>query len=140
MIRVTPTLLVDERDVRCTHIRAHGPGGQHVNKVATAVQLRYNPRGYLPVPDDVYGRLRAVAGRRMASDGTIRITARRFRSQERNLDDARERLVALLRRATRQERPRRKTRPTAASRRQRLADKRRRAHTKCLRRAAVDDD
>jgi ribosome-associated protein len=140
VIRVTATLAIDERDVSCTHIRAHGPGGQHVNKVSSAAQLQYDPGGVHPLPEDIRQRLKLVAGARMAGDGTIRITARRFRSLERNREDAYQRLVLLLQRAAHRQRPRKATRPTAASRRRRLEDKRRRSAAKQMRRRSAGEE
>lgn len=133
MIRITGDLWIDERDISYTFILAQGPGGQHVNKAATAVQLRFDPHGHQPLPETVQHRLRALAGSRMTAEGTVVITARRYRSQERNRRDALERLTELLGTAARRKRSRRPTRPTAASRERRLQHKRRRSEAKKLR-------
>jgi len=129
MIRVTPDIVLDEGDIQEHFIRAAGPGGQNVNKVSTAVQLRYDAAGAV-LPDDVRRRLMGLAGRRLTQDGVIVIEARRFRTRERNREDARARLVALLRRAAEAPRPRRPTKPSAASKARQAEAKRRRARLK----------
>src|SRR5580704_1174164 len=133
MIAINDDLALDESEVSETFIRASGPGGQNVNKVASAAQLRFDLRGSPSLPEAVKARLVRLAGNRLTQDGVIVITARRFRSQERNRADARERLVALIRRAAEPPRPRRKTRPSAAQREARLSAKGRRARVKQLR-------
>ena len=135
MIYITQDIAIDEREVREEFIRASGPGGQNVNKVATATQLRFDVRNSPSLPDDVRERLIRVAGKRMTEDGVLIITARRFRTQERNRQDAIERLAALIRKAAVEPKRRRKTNPTQASRRHRLEDKRRRGEAKKLRRS-----
>ncbi|MEJ2723426.1 MAG: alternative ribosome rescue aminoacyl-tRNA hydrolase ArfB [Deltaproteobacteria bacterium] len=130
MIRVTNKIAIDEAELREEFVRASGPGGQHVNKVSTAVKLRFDVAHSPSLPEDVRYRLRRLAGRRMTEDGELVIDARRYRSQERNRQDARERLVALIRKAAERPKPRRKTQPTAASKRRRLEDKRRRGALK----------
>ena len=138
MIAITDDLTLDEREIAETFIRASGPGGQNVNKVASAVQLRFDVQGSPSLPEPVKARLIRLAGSRMTQDGIIIITAQRFRSQERNREDARARLVALICRAAEPPKPRRKTRPSGAQREQRLAAKARRATVKRRRRAAPD--
>jgi ribosome-associated protein len=139
MIAINDDLTLDEREISETFIRASGPGGQNVNKVASAAQLRFDMRNSPSLPAAVKARLERLAGRRLTQDGVVVITARRFRSQERNRDDARERLVALIRRAAEPPTPRRKTRPGAAQREKRLATKARRAAVKRRRRSPPDD-
>jgi ribosome-associated protein len=134
MIPITPDLSLDERELSESFIRASGPGGQNVNKVASAVQLRFDARASPSLPEPVKARLARLAGSRMTEDGVLVITAQRFRSQERNRADARDRLVALVRRAAEPPRPRRKTAPSKAQREQRLATKAHRADTKQQRR------
>jgi len=133
MIRITPAIALDESEIEESFVRASGPGGQNVNKVATAVQLRFDARRSPSLPDPVKVRLERLAGRRLNQDGVIVITAQRFRTQERNRADALERLAQLIRRATVTPKPRRPTRPTLASMEKRLATKQRRGTTKQLR-------
>jgi ribosome-associated protein len=140
MIEITDDLALDEREISETFIRASGPGGQNVNKVASAAQLRFDARNSPSLPEPVKARLLRLAGQRATQDGVIIITAQRFRSQERNRDDARERLAALIRRAAQPPKPRRKTRPSAAQREERLAAKARRGALKARRRAMLGDE
>ncbi len=130
MIPITDTLALDDGEISETFVRASGPGGQNVNKVASAVQLRFDVRNSPSLPPPVRQRLERLAGQRLSLDGTIVIMAQRFRSQERNREDALDRLVALIRRAATPPRPRRPTRPTAASRERRLTAKAQRARVK----------
>ncbi len=130
MITITDTLGLDESEISESFIRASGPGGQNVNKVASAVQLRFDVRHSPSLPQAVRERLERLAGNRVSQDGILVITARRFRSQERNRADAQERLVALIRRAATPPRRRRPTRPSAASRERRLTGKAQRARLK----------
>jgi len=134
MIKITATISIDERDIQAAFIRASGPGGQHVNKVATAVQLRFDVGESPSLPHDVRERLIRMAGRRITEEGVLIIEARRFRRQEQNRQDAMDRLVDLIRRAAERPKARRKTRPTLESKRRRLEGKRRRAGIKRMRR------
>ncbi len=133
MIRITGDIAIDESEISESFIRASGPGGQNVNKLATAVQLRFDVRHSPSLPDEVRTRLEAIAGRRLTRDGVLVITAQRYRTQERNRDDALARLVELIRAATTRPTPRRPTRPTFASKVRRLEGKRRRGGVKALR-------
>jgi ribosome-associated protein len=140
MIQITEDITIDEREIQEAFIRASGPGGQNVNKVATAVQLRFDAAGSPSLPDDVRRRLAAVAGKRMTDAGILIIQARRFRTQEQNRQDALERLIHLIREAALPPKPRRKTLPTAASRERRLDSKRRRSQTKKVRHETPEPD
>ena len=140
MIPVTATIQIDEREVEEHFIRASGPGGQNVNKVATAVQLRFDAGRSASLPEPVRQRLMKLAGSRLTQDGVIVITAQRFRTQEANRRDARDRLTALIARAAEPRAPRKATRPPLASRRRRLEGKARRADVKVLRGRPGSDD
>ena len=133
MIRITRAISIGEGELDERFIRASGPGGQNVNKLASAVQLRFDARRSPSLPDDVRTRLERLAGRRLTRDGVIVITAQRHRTQERNRQDALDRLVELIRQAAVPPVPRRATRPTAGSRERRLESKKRRASIKGLR-------
>lgn len=134
MIEITPEIEINEGEIQFEFIRASGPGGQKVNKVATAVQLRFNVAGSPSLPDEVRQRLIHLAGNRMTEDGVLVIHAKRFRSQDRNRQDAIDRLIALIRKASVQPKSRLKTKPTPASKERRLEAKRRRSKTKRIRR------
>src|SRR5215468_3666988 len=139
MIRVTDTISIDEREIEERFVRASGPGGQNVNKVASAVQLRFDVRHSPSLPEGVRARLMRLAGRRLTLEGVLVITAQRHRTQEANRRDALERLVELIRRAAEPPVPRKPTKPTAASRRRRLDAKRRHAALKRLRGARPEE-
>src|SRR5262249_30467275 len=133
LIRVTPAISLDERELEERFIRASGPGGQNVNKLSSAVQLRFDVRRSPSLPDDVRVRLERLAGRRLTREGVLVITAQRHRTQERNRQDALARLIELIRQAAVAPIPRRATKPTRGSRERRLESKRRRASIKGLR-------
>ena len=135
MIYITRNIKIDEGEIQQEFIRSSGPGGQNVNKVATAVQLRFDVVDSPSLPDDVRSRLIRLAGRRISEDGILIMDARRFRTQERNRKDAIGRLVELIRKAAEKPKPRLKTRPTLTSKRRRLQAKRRRSEIKRMRRA-----
>ena len=130
MIAITSTIAIDPSEIEEAFIRASGPGGQNVNKVSSAVQLRFDVRRSAALPDDVRARAERLAGRRLSKDGIIVIIARRHRTQERNRADALHRLVDLLQRAARPPTPRKPTRPTAGATKRRLAAKTRRGSLK----------
>lgn len=136
MLIIAPHLAIDERELRETFVRASGPGGQNVNKVATAVQLRFDVRRSPSLPAAVRERLRRLAGRRITAEGVLVIDARRFRTREQNRQDARRRLCALVRRAATVPSLRRPTRPSRTARQQRLDAKRRRGRLKATRASA----
>jgi ribosome-associated protein len=135
MIQITETIAIDESEIQEQFIRASGPGGQHVNRAATAVQLRFDASHSPSLPSSVRKRLIRLAGSRMTKDGVLVIQVGRFRSQDRNRQEAMERLVELIQEAARKPKVRRKTKPPRASRERRLKDKRRRSEIKRLRRA-----
>ena len=132
-LQVTAALAIDETELRERFVRASGPGGQNVNKVATAVELRFDAARSPAIAASVFARLRPLAGSRMTDDGVIVIDARSFRTQAQNREDARLRLADLIRRALVAPKRRRKTKPTTASKQRRLETKRRRSQTKHLR-------
>ncbi|MDP2028819.1 MAG: alternative ribosome rescue aminoacyl-tRNA hydrolase ArfB [Thiobacillus sp.] len=133
MIRINPQVELDEREIQEDFVRASGPGGQNVNKVSTAVQLRFDVARSPSLPEPVRARLAILAGRRLTRDGVLIIEAERYRSQRRNRDDALERLIELIREACEVDKPRRPTRPTLASKKRRLESKQRQGETKKLR-------
>lgn len=139
-IEITPRLSIDPAEIEEQFIRAGGPGGQNVNKVSTAVQLRFDIRHSPSLTEDVRARAERLAGRRLTKDGVIVISANRYRTQEQNRDDALSRLVDLLRQATQRPTPRRPTKPSRAARQRRLDSKTRRGTIKRLRRGKPDMD
>jgi ribosome-associated protein len=134
LIPINNTIYIDEKEIEESFSRASGPGGQNVNKVSSAVQLRFDIDNSLSLPEDVRQRLKILAGRRLTKDGFLVIESSRFRTQEQNRKDALDRLVSLIRQAARKPKIRRRTRPTVASRLRRLQEKQRRSRLKKLRR------
>lgn len=138
MIQVTPRIALDERELVCDFVRASGPGGQNVNKVATAAQLRFDAKNSPSLDDETRHRLMKLAGRRLNTEGVIVIIAQRYRTQERNRADAIERLLALIRTAAEREKPRRPTQPSLGARRRRLDSKAKHSAIKRLRGSPLD--
>jgi ribosome-associated protein len=139
MIRINDTIAIDEREIDETFVRASGPGGQNVNKVSSAVRLRFDVRGSPNLPHDVRARLERLAGNRLTDDGVLILNAQRHRTQERNRADALERLVALIREAAIPPVPRRPTKVPFSQRRRRREGKRHRGAIKKLRAGAADE-
>lgn len=130
MIQVNQDIVLDENEIQEVFVRASGPGGQNVNRVSTAVQLRFDIVNSACLPEDVRQRLLRLGGSRVTGDGILIIDARRFRTQESNRRDARRRLVELVKKAAEKPKPRRQTKPTAASKRKRMEKKQRRSRIK----------
>jgi ribosome-associated protein len=140
MIRITPAISIDESELTEEFVRSSGPGGQNVNKLSTAVQLRFDVRRSPSLPNDVAIRLMRLAGSRLTKEGVIVITAQRHRTQERNRQDARDRLIELIQEAAVVPVKRRATKPTKAAREKRLESKKRRGNIKGMRRAKPSFD
>jgi ribosome-associated protein len=139
MIRVTQEIVISEDELEFDFVRGSGPGGQHVNRSATAVQLRFDPSKSPSLATDVRERLVRLAGSKMTDEGILIIEARQYRSQERNRRDAIDRLVELIREAAKKPKVRRETRPSRAAKERRLQEKRRRGETKRRRQTPIEE-
>ena len=139
MIRITPTIFLDEKELDFDFIHSSGPGGQNINKVSTAVQLRFNLQNSASLPIDVKERLIKIAGNRLTENGVMVIEAKRFRSQTKNREDAVQRLVALILKASEKPKDRKKTRPSVSASAARVFDKKRRGALKRVRKYNPDD-
>lgn len=141
MIYITPAIKIDKKEIKLQFIKASGPGGQNVNKLATAVQLRFDVKNSPSFPDDIRTRLVRLAGRRITENGVLIIEAKRFRKQEQNRQDAIDRLIKLIRKATEKPKARIKTKPTLASKKRILAAKQHRRRIKKMRRSvSISED
>lgn len=140
MVQITDTIQIEESELQFEFVRASGPGGQNVNKVATAVQLRFDVLNSSSLASDVKGRLVRLAGKRINTDGVLVLEARRFRTQEANREDVIQRFIELVRKAAEKPKVRRKTRPTKASQEGRLQEKKKRGEVKKLRRERFDSE
>jgi ribosome-associated protein len=140
MLSITPSLAIEDNELHETFVRASGPGGQNVNKVATAVQLRFDVRSSPSLPNAVRERLLQLAANRINAEGVLLIEAKRFRTQEQNREDARNRLAALIQKAITPPKPRKATRPSKAAKQRRVDEKRKRSQIKNLRRIKVSEE
>lgn len=140
MLSITPSISIEDSELHETFVRASGPGGQNVNKVATAVQLRFDVRNSPSLPTTVRERLLQLAANRINAESILLIEAKRFRTQEQNREDARNRLAALIQKALTPPKPRKATRPSRAAKQRRVDEKRKRGQTKSLRRTRPTDE